>query len=262
MMTAMAVAPLLAPFIGGYVLVWSGWRYIFATLAAFGLLILAFSLRGLGESLPPERRPAVAWHQMAFGYLTLLFDRTYMAYALAGAFMYGGLFAYISGSPFVFIEIYGVAPEHYGLLFGLNVIGLMSTGLTNGRLSPRIGADRMLRLGTSIAVAAGAVLAGVAATQPSDLGVLLVPLFVFLASINLVGPNAMAGALAERPQMAGSGSALAGCLQFGLGVVAATAVGAWHDGTALPMAGVIAAMGLLSFVAARFIRRGAAAATV
>ena len=248
MMLAMGLAPMLAPLIGGQVLALAGWRAIFALLGAIGLVLLAVAWWGLPESLPPARRQRLSARQMLYSYVSLLGDRDYIGYVLSSACIFGGMFAYIAGSPFVFIELYGVEPEQFGLLFGLNVLGLMGGALINGRLIPRYGSDRILRKAVAGSAIAGILLAAVAVVGPVGLPALLVPLFFYVASISLVGPNATAGALSARPEIAGTGSALAGALQFATGSLAGATVGLLHDGTAVPMAVTIGAAGVLGFV--------------
>ena len=252
-MVAMALAPLMAPLIGGHVLVLFGWQAIFVLLAAIGMVLFGLAAFGLKESLPPSRRTPLSLRRVGWAYLSLLRDRSYVGHALSSAFVTGGMFAYISGSPFVFIELHGVPPERYGLLFGLNVLGLMGGAFLNGRLVPRYGSARILRVGVASAALSGSLLGGVAIAGVGGLPALLLPLFCFIASLSFVGANAMAGALSARPELAGTGSALAGALQFGVGSLAAAAVAALDNGTAIPMTGVIAVMGLSSFTVHRLL---------
>jgi DHA1 family bicyclomycin/chloramphenicol resistance-like MFS transporter len=251
----MGAAPLLAPLLGGQLLVRVGWRAIFWTLTGFGTLCLLAAGFGLAETLPPQRRSRVGPARVLGRYVELLRHREYLGYALSGGAAYAGMFAYFAGSPFVFIELYGVRPERYGFLFGLNVLGLMAGAALNSRLVLRLGADRLLRVGVTIAAVAGLALLAAAGTGAGGLPGLVVPLFCFISSLSLIGANAMAGALASFPHMAGTASALAGTFQFGLGALSGAAVGALHDGTALPMGLVVAFTGLASLLAHRLLVR-------
>ncbi len=255
LLLVMGVAPLVAPLIGGQLLVAVGWRAIFWTLTAFGLFCLTGAWLGLAETLTADRRARVSLLGAVGRYAELLAHRAYLGYALSSGAAYAGMFAYFAGSPFVFIELYGVAPQHYGFLFALNVVGLMIGAALNSRLVLRLGADRLLRFGVTIAALAGGALVLAAATRIGGLPGLVVPLFCFIASLSLIGANAMAGALSSFPRMAGTASALAGTFQFGLGAVSGAAVGALHDGTALPMGAVIAVAGLASLLAHRLLVR-------
>src|SRR4051794_19442627 len=113
MMMIMGVAPMVAPLLGGQVLVWSGWRTIFWSLGAFGLIVLA-GLHTIPETLPREQRRRVGIAAMVEGYFRLLGNRAYLAYTLSGAFFTGGMFTYIAATPFVYIEYFGISPQLYG----------------------------------------------------------------------------------------------------------------------------------------------------
>jgi len=122
MMLIMGIAPMVAPLLGGQVLVWSGWRMIFWGLAVFGLIVLA-GLYTIPESLHADKRRRIGFGDMVSGYFRLLGDRAFMAYTLSGAFFTGGMFTYIAATPFVYIEYFGISPQFYGFLFGINVVG-------------------------------------------------------------------------------------------------------------------------------------------
>lgn len=247
LMLIMGVAPILAPLAGGYVLVWSGWRAIFWLLAAFGTAcVLAVAFR-LPETIPPSApRPPTA--NALVEYASLLGDRRFMGYTLAGGFAQAGMFAYISGSPFVFIDLYGVPAEHYGWLFGMNAVGIIGGSQVNRYLLARFDADRLLARANVVNFGCGLLVLLMAWTDAFGLPGILVPLFLYVAALGFTFPNASAGALAPFPDAAGSASALLGSLQFSIAAIASAAVSALHDGTAMPMAGVIAACGLLAFI--------------
>jgi DHA1 family bicyclomycin/chloramphenicol resistance-like MFS transporter len=244
LMLVMGLAPVTAPLLGGQLLVAFGWRAIFWLLAGFGLLCLALVLLGLPESLPPERRARVGLGQALSTYGRLLADQRFIGYALAGGFISAGMFAYISGSPFVVIELYGVAPQRYGWIFGTNALGLIAASQINRWLLRRYRPDAILAGALLAIAAAGLVLTLVAATGAGGLAGLLAPLFICIAGNGLVGPNTTAAAMAPHGRIAGSASALLGTLQFVIGALSGMLVGLLSNGTALPMAGVIAGCGL------------------
>jgi DHA1 family bicyclomycin/chloramphenicol resistance-like MFS transporter len=173
-----------------------------------------------------------------------------------------GMFAYISGSPFVFIERYGVAPAQYGWLFGLNALGLILASQLNRWLLARYPGGAILAVALAVHVAAGLALVLVAALELGGLAGLLGPLFFSVASLGLVQPNATAAAMARYGRAAGSASALLGTLQSVIAAGAGALVGALHDGTALPMAGVIAACGVAGFLSLYLLRSSPAAQEV
>lgn len=236
---ALGFAPLLAPLVGGYVLAWVGWRAVFGVLAVIGVLIFALCALRLPESLPAHARKAVHPLEMARRYRRLLASRRYLGFMLTATCAYVGLYAYISGSPFVFIQVYHVAAQHYGFLFGLNAVGLMIAAALNGRLVRHLGSARLLRAGVIALSVAGTGLIASALFQHSHLVFILIPLFCFIASFSFVAPNAIAAALAVYPEIAGAASALSGAVQFWCGALASSALGLLHDATAVPMAAII-----------------------
>lgn len=264
LMLVMGLAPVTAPLIGGQLLAAFSWRAIFWLLTGFGLLCLALVLFGLPETLPPERRAQVGVGQALATYGRLLADPRFIGYALAGGFVSAGMFAYISGSPFVVIELYGVAPQRYGWIFGANALGLIAASQANRWLLRRYRPDTILA-GALIAIsAAGLALALVAASGFGGLAGLLAPLFICIAGNGLIGPNTTAAAMAPHGRIAGSASALLGTLQFVIGALSGMLVGLLSNGTALPMAAVIAgcelaALGVFFGLAGRTAARAAAA---
>jgi DHA1 family bicyclomycin/chloramphenicol resistance-like MFS transporter len=247
MMLVTAVAPLIAPLLGGYVLHWSGWRMIFGLLAVLGLVCLAAVVLLLPESLPPAQRQHGRLTQFVRDYAAVLGHRQALGALLTGGLAFAGMFAYISGTPFVYMQVFGVPPQHYGYWFGLNVVGLMLGAYGNGKLVMRVGTQRLLAIGTDMAALAGLGLLGTAWTGAGGFLGIVVPLFVYMSSLNLIAANAMARALEYFPRQAGTTAALFGAAQFSGGALAGTVVGQLHDGSAVPMAVVIAATGGLAW---------------
>jgi DHA1 family bicyclomycin/chloramphenicol resistance-like MFS transporter len=180
----------------------------------------------------------------------LLRQRRILGYASAGGFFYGGIYAYVAGTPFAYISYYHVPPQLYGLLFGVGIVGIMATNLINMRLVIRLGSVRLLRAGTSGIAFAAVVLAIDARTGWGGLMGLAVPLFVFVGLAGFIVANSIAGALANFPERAGAVSALVGALQYGTGIIGSALVGAFADGTPWPMAWVIALSGIGSALCA------------
>ena len=248
LMLVMGLAPILAPLVGGQLLVHFGWRAIFVTLSAFGLACVGMVFFGLRESLPVERRTRAGLGTALRTYAALLGEGRYMGYALAGGFASAAMFAYIAGSPFVFIELNGVPPERYGLLFGINAIGLILASQLNRWLLTRYQGGQILTVALAITASSGLLLAAITATGLGGFPAMLVVLFCCIASTGLVGPNATAAAMAPYARQAGSASALLGAVQFGIGAAAGALVGVLYNGTALPMAGIIALCGVSAFL--------------
>jgi DHA1 family bicyclomycin/chloramphenicol resistance-like MFS transporter len=248
LMLVMGLAPLLAPLAGGRLLVSFGWRSIFLALAAYASLGLVAVALLLPESLPPERRRQDSLRTVFGVYGRLLQDRVYMAYILSGGLIFAGMFAYIAASPFVFIELFHVAPERYGLFFGTNALGLITASQVNGRLARRVNPRTILRVVLPTAAVAGLVLLFSAYTGAGGFAGILVPLFVFVASLGFTSPNTTALAMAPHGHAAGSASALLGSVQFVLGAGAAGLAGALGSGTPVPLGLVVAGCGCCAFL--------------
>lgn len=244
LMLVMGLAPILAPLAGAQLLVHFGWRAVFWTLAGIGSLTLAAVLRLLPESLPHAARRTQTAGEILLTYGRLLGDRPFMAAVLAGSFILAGMFAYIAGSPFVFIELFRVPPEQFGLFFGFNAAGLITASQINGRLARRRDAHAILRVVLPITALASVVLLLDAASGFGGFAGVLVPLFLCVASVGFVLPNTTALAMAPHGAMAGSASALVGAVQFLLGAAAGSLVSALSNGTAVPLGAVIAGCGI------------------
>lgn len=256
LMTVMAIAPVLGPIVGGQILTLGGWRTIFWTLVGVGLATLA-ALLTLPETLPAERRSGLPFGRVVAQYADLVRRRRLMGYIGAGGFFYGGMFAYIAGTPFAYITYYQVPAQLYGLLFGAGTLGIMITNLLNARLVVRFAGDRLLLGGSAVAALAAAVLAITAWTDWGGLWGLVIPLFVFVATTGFIVANSIAGALSDFPDRAGMVSALVGALQYGSGIVGSALVGVFADGTPWPMAWVIATAGLGALGCALLVSRSA-----
>ena len=254
LMLVMGLAPILAPMLGGVLVNVAGWQSIFLTLGLFSAACLLAVSLGLPESMP-EDMPRQPLSGALRQYLRLLADRVFLGHAVTGGIAIAGMFAYIAGSPFVFIKLYGVPAEHYGWLFGANAAGFILVAQVNARLLAKRGPAFLLARAVWLYLGAGLALLAVAAWRPTALWPLLVPLFVCIASLGCIIPNASACAMSGQGARAGSASALMGCVQFSVAAGAAALVGLLHDGSALPMALVICLCGVLAVSAALLTRR-------
>ncbi|MFJ2546078.1 multidrug effflux MFS transporter [Pseudomonas sp. NPDC087612] len=254
LMLVMGLAPILAPMLGGLMVNLYGWQSIFIALTLFSALCTLAVALGLPESLPANQpRPPLSGSLRQYG--RLFKDRIFLGHALTGGIAIAGMFAYIAGSPFVFIKLYGVPAEHYGWLFGSNAAGFILVAQVNARLLAKRGPAFLLARAVWVYLAAGLTLLGISALHPEALWPLLIPLFICIASLGCIIPNASACAMSGQGARAGSASALLGCLQFSVAAAAAALVGVLHDGTAVPMAIVISLCGLAVVSVAMLTRR-------
>lgn len=252
LMTVMAIAPLVGPTIGGAILHFASWRAIFWALGGFGVATL-IALHWLPETLPPARRNGQPLGQAMLGYRDLLRNKRLLGYAGAGGFYYGGIYAYIAGTPFAYITYYHVSPQHYGFVFSAGVFGIMLTNTINSRIVRRFGSDAIMRAGTTGIAVASVVLGIDAYTGFGGLWGLAVPLFIYVGLTGFVVANSIAGALGCFPHRAGATSALVGAMQYGTGIFSSALVGALADGTPWPMGLVIGVAGIGSMLCARFM---------
>lgn len=254
LMLIMGVAPILAPLAGTALLGLAGWASIFWFLAVFsGLFALAVYFF-LPETLPPHMAPPPL--RSAFGrYTGLLREPLFMFHALTGGVAMAGMFAYIAGSPYVFLELYQVPVEQYAWLFGSIAAGFILSAQLNSRLLRRWSQLALIRGTTFIYMLATVTLLLAAWLQVESLWLFLPPLVLSVAIISQVLPNASACALAGHGHQAGIASALMGTMQFAIAGITSAAVGMLHDNTAVPMAGVMAVCGLLTVVMAALARR-------
>ncbi|MGN7744043.1 multidrug effflux MFS transporter [Pseudomonas sp. 22526] len=254
LMLVMGLAPILAPMLGGLLVNLYGWQSIFIMLTLFSALAgLAVAL-GLPESLPAQvpRQPLSGALRQ---YGRLLADRVFLGHALTGGIAIAGMFAYIAGSPFVFIKLYGVPAEHFGWFFGINAGGFILVAQINARLLAKRGPAFLLARTVWIYLLGGLALLAVSSLRPEQLWPLLVPLFICIASLGCIIPNASACAMNGQGARAGSASAMLGCLQFSVAAGAAALVGVLHDGSAVPMATVISLCGILVVTLAMVTRK-------
>ncbi|MBD8575437.1 multidrug effflux MFS transporter [Pseudomonas syringae] len=253
LMLVMGLAPILAPMLGGVMVNAYGWQSIFLALTLFSAACLIAVTRGLPESLSPDRRAPLSGAPRQ--YFSLLGDRVFIGYALSGGIAMAGMFAYVAGSPFVFIKLYGVPAEHYGWLFGMNAAGFILVAQINARLLRRFGPAFLLSRAILVYLTAALTVLGISLLRTEQLWPLLVPLFICLASLGCIIPNASACAMNGQGRRAGSASALLGCLQFSVAAGASSLVGLLHDGTATAMTLVISLCAALAVTMSIYTRR-------
>ncbi|GFO66171.1 multidrug effflux MFS transporter [Geomonas paludis] len=249
LMLVMGLAPILAPLAGGQLLLLTGWRGIFLFLGVFGLASLVAAALALPESLPAERRIRRSASDMTKVYWHLLKNRHYLRYAVALGCVAGVNFSYISGAPFVFIELHGLSPQFFGVFFGVNACGLIGASQMNRRLLRRYSPAAIARSAFMVAGGAGVVLIAATASGFGGFPLQMILIFASLCMTGLLYPNITALALAPFEKAAGSASALLGTIQYLLGASGGALVGVFHNGTALPMTGVMALCGSLGFLA-------------
>lgn len=249
--SAMAIAPLFAPSLGGLLTVTFGWQANFFLLLAISLLQIAAILLWLPESNVHRQPAAINPRQMIANFHRLLRDRAYLGYLLTLSFSFSALFAFISASPFLLAERHALSPQLYGMSFGTVVVGYLLGSLLSGRLVRRCGSQRLLRYGVLLGTAAGSTMLALEWSGEHSLLAILGPMFFCTAACGLITPNTIAQALAPYPTLAGSASALMGCAQMTLAALVGSAVGHAIDSEPGALAIAVAvcmASALLSFL--------------
>jgi len=233
-MLVTTVAPLLAPMIGGAVLVWLSWHAIFWILAIAALLASLMIFFFISETLPVERRQPFHIRTTLGNFATLFRHKRVLSYMLASGFSFAGMFSFLSAGPFVYIELNHVLPQNFGYYFALNIVFLFIMTIINGRFVRRVGALRMFRAGLWIqfVMALWMVL-----SAAFDVGfwALVVGVAAFVGCVSLVASNAMAVILDEFPHMAGTASSLAGTFRFGIGAIVGALLSLATFNSAWPM---------------------------
>ncbi|MGK9169419.1 multidrug effflux MFS transporter [Inquilinus limosus] len=255
MSMAMALAPAIGPIIGGVLQEAFGWRANFWVLVGFGALMLASVLALLGESNRHRDPLATSPTRLARNYGALLRHRRYIGYVMIVACGYSAIFTFISGSSFVLSGMLGLSPPVYGACFGAVVAGYMLGTFGSGRLTLRLGIDRMIAAGTLVMLAGAAAMAGLAGAGVFTVWAVVAPFFLVMIGVGLTLPNAIAGAIGPFPTMAGTASALMGFIQMTLAALVGIAIGHATGSDALPMAAAVLLTTLGALAAFRLLVR-------
>lgn len=217
-MLVTTIAPLMAPIVGGWVLVWLSWHYIFWILAIAAILASVMIFALIKETLPVERRQPFHIRTTIGNFAALFRHKRVLSYMLASGFSFAGMFSFLSAGPFVYIEINHVPPQDFGYYFALNIVFLFVMTIINSRFVRRVGALNMFRAGLWIQFAM-AVWMVFSALMGIGFWALVVGVAAFVGCVSMVSSNAMAVILDEFPHMAGTASSLAGTFRFGIGAI-------------------------------------------
>ncbi|KKO50810.1 multidrug effflux MFS transporter [Paenibacillus sp. DMB20] len=240
LMLVNGAAPILAPIFGGQLLRFTSWPGVFIVLGAIGIIMFLAVLFGLRETLPESGRSEAGMKNTFKTFGRLLRDRSFMGYALTQGLVSAGMFAYISGSPFVIQDLFGASPQTFSFIFAVNGVGIIVAGQITGRLAGKISEAKLLVFGLLFAAAGGLWLIAMILLG-TGLTAILVPLFMIVSSVGIVGTTAFSLAMQNQGHSAGSASALQGLLSLLGGSLVAPLVGIGGTGTAVPMGVVIAA---------------------
>lgn len=249
LMIIMAIAPIAGPLLGGQMIKITSWHAIFWLLAVIGGLMFV-SLFWLPETLPQEKRVKASLPSAFRNYYALLTNTTFMRFTLCLTFYYVAAYAFITGSPFVYITYFGVEPQHYGWLFALNIVGLMGMSVINRRLVQHYSLEVLLKFAVVTAAVTALVLAAAAKLEIGGLILIVAAVFVFFSMNGIIAATSTAAALDSVPNVAGSASAFMGSLQYGSGIISSLLLALLSDGTPWTMAWIIGLFTVASAVMA------------
>ena len=254
LMTVMAVAPLIGPSLGGAILHFGNWRNIFEVLVVIGSLTL-FAMKNFPETLKQEQRNIQSFREILGTYWDLLKNKKFMQFALVSGAFYGGMFAYIAGTPFAYITYFHVSPQVYGILFASGIIGVMLANQLNSKLVGKFGVSNLIFTGSILATVAGVLMILTTTSGFGGLYGLAVCLFIFVSCTGLIVANSIAGALSCTQGNAGSASALIGTFQYGTGILGSGLVGLFANATLWPLVLVVSTSALVTLFWAIQIRK-------
>jgi DHA1 family bicyclomycin/chloramphenicol resistance-like MFS transporter len=245
----MILAPVLAPALGSYLLAVASWHAIFGILTAAGLLLTVVCILILRETNPHADPRAVHPAVLAGSYREFGANRASVMHMLTVCFAYCGLFAYVSGSPFVLMEVYGVPRSQFGLYFGGTALSLLLGATANKALIRRgVAAERILGYGIVLLAAAGLLTAVGVEIRPLGVFAMLAPIGLYLFAMGIVAPHATASAMHPFPRIAGVISSLVGGLQTFGGGVSGACVGALYDRTGTSLGVTMGLMGIVALL--------------
>jgi DHA1 family bicyclomycin/chloramphenicol resistance-like MFS transporter len=247
LMLVVAVSPIIAPTLGGYITAVFGWRMVFAVLIAIDIAIFAGVYFLLPESKKPDPNFSLKAGAIFRNYASIIKYPQFYTYALTGAIAYGGLCAYISGSPNVFMELFRVNEQQYGWIFALVATGIISASQFNNLALKKSSSAQIIKVALGCQMIIGMLFAILTLSGHIELYSSILLIFLFLCCQGFIFPNSAALSLAPFAHNAGSASALMGAIQMSFGAVASMLVSFLQNHTALPMAGVMAGCSALAF---------------
>ena len=248
LMLVIGIAPILSPTLGGWLMGFGGWGSIFWALAAFACACGVFVAVDLPETHPPERRDRQPVLAIFPRYAAMIVDRRFLAYAAPSSLALGLIFAYVASAPSLFLQQYQLPPWAFSLAFAGIAVGLIGAAQVNRRLTRHFDTHAILRAAALANVGSALVLPVLAWTGVGGFPAFFAAIFLCLATVGVILPNATAAVMAPFPDRAGVASALLGMLQFAVGAATGAIVGALHDGTGRPMALTMAACATLGAI--------------
>lgn len=248
LMLVVGASPMVAPTVGGYVTAGPGWQWVFIVLAGMAVLILLAVIFVLPDSYKPDPTISLKPLPIITGFYNVLKVPQFYTYTLTGSFAFSGLFAYVAGSPLVFMEVFDVSERAYGWIFAGLSVGFIGSSQVNSLLLRYFSSEQIVKVSLP-----AQALVGVLFLIGSVLGVLgfwgtVVMIFLFLCCLGITNPNSAALTLAPFSKNAGTASSLFGAIQLGIGALVSTSVSFFDSLSVVPLAAVMCATALVAFV--------------
>lgn len=248
LMLVIGVSPVLAPTIGSYIMQVGSWQGIFIVLAGVGIMVFIAVILFLPPAKQPDKSISLRPKAVIRTFLNVLSVRQFLSYAFAGALASSGLYAYLAGSPFVMTNLYGLTEKQYGFVFALIATALIIATQINRVLLNRVSSERIAKSALFLQCLLGVSMAVLTAVGWINLPLLITFIFLFLGCQGFVFPNTSALSLIPFKKLAGSASAMLGCIQMGMGAISSALVSYFHNLTAVPMTSIMALCALSSLL--------------
>ncbi len=245
LMLVMGLAPIIAPVAGSFILSIFDWRAIFVFLTSFGILCLAVSHYAIPDTAPADRSEKIS--HIFKKYWKILQDRQFLICTLSGSFIMSGLFTYLTASPFIYLEFFGLSAKEYSLIFAANSCGFIVMSQINAYLLKKNSIDQVLRKILLVPVFSGIALV-IIGNGNQNFWLFTITFFIFLASVGAILPNTTALALSKQLKNSGSASALLGTIQFSCATVTSLLVSLFHHDVLASMSIIIGICGILSYL--------------
>lgn len=247
LMLVVGVSPIIAPTVGGYIAEYSNWKYIFLLLALIAAVILVAVHFALPESKAPDRELSLKPRPIIRGYLSVLKEPQFYTYAFTGAVASSGLYAYLAGSPYVFMELFKVSEKQYGWIFAVIALGLIGSSQLNSVLLRTYKSEQIIKVALFLQSVTGILLFAGSLLGRLELFSTMFLIFLFLCCQGCTFPNSSALSLAPFSRNAGTAAALLGGIQMSIGALTSALVSVLTNHSSLPMTGVMACCALTSF---------------
>lgn len=248
LMLVIGVSPIIAPTLGGYVTATLGWHYIFVILTLMGAAILTAAWFIMPDGRMPDTGLSLKPAPIIKNFFAVLKEPQFITYSFTGAAASAGLYAYIAGSPYVFMEMYKLSEKTYGWIFAMIAGGLITCSQLNSILLRTYKSEQIIRIASFCQSVTGLLLFVTTMFGMNGALSMVAFIFVFLCCQGFIFPNSSALSLAPFARNAGSASALLGSIQLGIGTLSSAMVSVLNDRTAIPMTGIMALSAITAFV--------------